>query len=237
MPLRRLTIALAPCALLAACAPDDTPTPAPRPARTELRIAYDPIFAEAAGALERRYELDRPGVDVLLETREPSADADVLLVQDQAPPYALELERRIGVIVPEGAGLRLIDLSRGTCDVIIGREGTPLGELGRRTLRDRGLDDSINPRLREADADDLIDRVVAREGVGLAFEATARERAGEVRIVAQGAAEPSWIVASSAEGDAFVEWLVGGITTRALLREYGFDVPSRSLRIAPDQPQ
>lgn len=204
--------------------------PVTEPPARQLVIAYDDIFDGAAHDLELRYELDRPDIDVILDQH--SHMADIELIQGDAG--GVVLERRIAVIVPADSGLRLIDLSRGTCDVIIGRAGTPLGELGRTTLADRGLDDQINPRLLESDEDDLIDWAIERDAIGLTFLAQAAERRGDVRVVAEGAGEASSLVAMSAEGRAFVDWLLSGITTRTPLREHGFDVHVDELRPTPD---
>jgi hypothetical protein len=144
------------------------------------------------------------------------------------------IERVVGVFVPAQSTLRLIDLSKGTCDVIIGREGTPLGDLSRRTLAERGLGDEINPRLLEADSDDVFDWIMERDAVGLAFVALAGERAADVRMVARGASETGAIIATSSAGRGFLEWLQGGVTTRRPLRHQGFDLSVDPL--APKDP-
>ena len=212
--------------VLSGCAGTKPAGPPPR----ELVIAYDEIFDQVARDLQLRYELDRPGIDVILEPDSPMADIE-LVRADVAS--GLPLERRIAVIVPADSGLRLIDLSRGTCDIIIGRAGTPLGELGRQTLAERGLDDEINPRLLESDDDDLIDWAVERDAIGLTFLAQASEHGAEVRVVAEGASETSTLIAMSVEGRAFVDWLLSGVTTRTPLREHGFDLQIDQMRMTP----
>lgn len=195
----------------------------------ELVIAYDEIFEKAATSLEERYERDRPDIDVILVA---DADAsDVAMLEGEADG-AVALQRRIAVIVPADSSLRLIDLSRGSCDVIIGRAGTPLGALGRQTLAERGLDDEINPRLLESDENDLVDWTLQRQALGLTYAAQAAERA-DVRVVAQGAVEASSLMALSNEGRSFVDWLLTGPSNLAPLREHGFDLREPPLRAEP----
>ena len=222
---------------LTACAEKAPPAP-PAPARTPLAIAHEPAYADVADALAQRYAADHPDVAARTTTEQEDADLLILRHPDDRPHANLRvIERRVGVVVPADSRLRLIDLSRGDCDVVVGREGTPLGELGRATLRARGLDDQINPRLREADADDLIDRVIERDAIGLAYTTVAADRAADVRIVAEGARDTAVLVAVTPEGARVLEWLAGGVTTRRPLRTHGFDLADATLLIAPqDQP-
>jgi hypothetical protein len=195
--------------------------------RTKVYLAYDAQLEPVARDLEPRYELDRPDVDLVPVARAEGARADVLLLTEPAPGQGLarvQIERVVGVFVPAQSTLRLIDLSKGTCDVVIGRTGTALGDLCRRTLVERGLGDEVNPRLLEADTDDIFDWIIERDAVGLAFVALAEERSADVRLVARGASETAAIVATTGSGRSFIDWLRSGVTTRRPLRRNGFDL-------------
>jgi hypothetical protein len=205
--------------------------------RTLVHLAYDEPLEQAALGLEQRYELDRPEIDLVPVPEGVGVRADVRMLMgptDEPGAERVEIERVVGVFVPASSSLRLIDLSKGTRDVIIGRDGTPLGELSRLTLSERGLGDEINPRLLEADSDEVFDWIIERDAVGLAFVALAGERAADVRMVAQGARETGAIVATSRAGRDFIEWLQGGVTTRRPLRHEGFDLTIDPL--APKDP-
>lgn len=209
------------------------PATPPAPARTRLTIHADPALEPVARALESSYEADHPDVDVILV----GDDADVRLVEAPAQlEDAVLIRRQVGILVGARSRLRLIDLSTGTCDIVIGPANTPLGELGRETLAARGLDDTINPRLLEADPDHFVVQVVDRDAIGVGYVTLAIDRPVELRILADGASSDSAIIPTTPSGRALTDWLTRALTPTRPLHELGFQLADEPLRITPEGP-
>lgn len=134
---------------------------------------------------ERVYEQENPTIDialdfgqkdagldrtqVLIEKIAASGSADVFIAEhakqfDALPGVKREerawLVNRIFAVTARDSRLRMIDLSRGSCQIGVALERTPLGRLSRLALDRRGLWSTVSDRVGRFDDSDAICEVV-----------------------------------------------------------------------------
>ena len=141
-----------------------SPATAVVPRTTKVRLYAPSTFRTLLERLESMYEAQTPGVNLVLDFGEhqPPVSAehalvidinagspvDAFIAGDRAQieallnrPARIEpwLTNEIVLIRPRGSPLRLIDLSKGSCQVAVALDRTALGRATRGALRRRGI--------------------------------------------------------------------------------------------------
>ena len=190
---------------------------------------------------ERVYEQENPSIDivldfgqkdagldrtqVLIEKIAASGSADVFIAEhskqfDALPGVKREerawLVNRVVAVTARDSRLRMIDLSRGSCQVCVALERTPLGRLSRLALDRRGIWSTVSDRVGRFDDSDAINEVVrhsssrGQDVIGIVYASDATGAGvrviGELELPDDESAThvASWF---TGEGERFAEFL------------------------------
>lgn len=209
---------LLPLVLLAACG-----APAPQQARRELTVSAAMSLKEGLLDLERSFERDHPGVDVMFNFAGSQilaaqllegAPADVFASADHAQierarrrlgPARVFARNRLVIVVPaaDATVQSPADLTRPGVRLVLAAEGVPAGAYARAALDRLGLRDAalVNVVSREENVRGVVGKVAAGEAdAGVVYATDVTEGVQDkLRVVAFAGAEdvvPTYEVAA-----------------------------------------
>jgi ABC-type molybdate transport system substrate-binding protein len=211
------------------------------PRDTRVRLFVPEMFRSLLERLEPMYEERTPGVNLVVyygEDQPPLSAEQALVVDIDAgatvdafisadDKYVTELLTRperiekwltneIVLIRPRTAPLRLIDLSKGSCQVAVALDRTALGRATRSALERRGIWESVTGRVGLfEDGQAIQTRVASRDldaCLGVVYRSDLWNTPERVRVI--GPLEPGdetplvhYVASWTGEGSRLIDWL------------------------------
>jgi len=218
-----------------------SPTIARVPRTTKVRLYAPSTFRTLLERLEPMYEAQTSGVNLVLDFGEhqPPVSAehalvininagspvDAFIAGDGAQieallnrPVRIEpwLTNEIVLIRPRGSPLRLIDLSKGSCQVAVALDRTALGRATRGALRRRGIWETVTQRVGLFEDGAAIQTRVAERDLepclGIVYRSDLWNTPERVRVI--GPLEPDdetplehYVASWTDEGSRLLDWL------------------------------